>query len=60
MSSAASSVVITGIGSYLPSNVVTNDDLALKIETSDEWIRTRTKTHVRLVQTPTILISREA
>ncbi len=34
--------VITGCGSYLPENVVTNDDLAAKLETSDEWIRTRT------------------
>lgn len=33
---------ITGIGSYLPPNVVTNDDLAAKIDTSDEWITQRT------------------
>ena len=33
---------IIGFGSYLPQNIVTNDDLAEKIDTSDEWIRKRT------------------
>ncbi len=33
---------IIGSGSYLPQNVVTNDDLAQRMDTSDEWIRTRT------------------
>ena len=33
---------ITGIGSYLPSHIVTNSDLAERIETSDAWIRERT------------------
>jgi 3-oxoacyl-[acyl-carrier-protein] synthase-3 len=33
---------IVGTGSYLPAKVVTNDDLAKRMETSDEWIRTRT------------------
>lgn len=33
---------IIGTGSYVPSRVVTNDDLAKIVETSDEWIRTRT------------------
>ena len=33
---------ILGTGSYLPANRVTNDDLAQKIDTSDEWITTRT------------------
>ena len=33
---------IIGFGSYLPKDVVTNDDLAKKIDTSDEWIRKRT------------------
>lgn len=33
---------IIGWGHYLPSNVVTNDDLAKIVETSDEWISTRT------------------
>ena len=33
---------IVGTGSYLPARVVTNDDLAKMIDTSDEWIRSRT------------------
>lgn len=33
---------ILGSGSYLPSNRVTNDDLAQRIDTSDEWISSRT------------------
>jgi 3-oxoacyl-[acyl-carrier-protein] synthase-3 len=32
---------ILGTGSYLPDKVVTNDDLAKVIDTSDEWIRER-------------------
>lgn len=32
---------IKGIGSYVPPKVVTNEDLALLMTTSDEWIRTR-------------------
>lgn len=31
-----------GIGSYVPPKVVTNDDLARLMTTSDEWIQTRT------------------
>jgi len=30
--------VIAGVGSYLPERVVTNDDLAKFVDTSDEWI----------------------
>jgi len=33
---------IAGTGSYLPPKVVTNDDLAKRMDTTDEWIRTRT------------------
>ncbi len=33
---------IAGTGSYLPSKVLTNDDLAKMVDTSDEWITTRT------------------
>ena len=29
------------LGDYQPANVVTNDDLAARIDTSDEWIRSR-------------------
>jgi len=38
----ALAVGIIGLGSYLPSRIVTNDDLAQRLDTSDEWIRTRT------------------
>ncbi len=34
--------VIAGAGAYLPERVVTNDDLAQKMETTDEWIVQRT------------------
>ena len=33
---------ITGLGFYVPDNVVTNDDLAGLMDTSDEWIQERT------------------
>jgi 3-oxoacyl-[acyl-carrier-protein] synthase-3 len=33
---------ISGLGFYVPSNVVTNDDLSKIIDTSDEWIQERT------------------
>lgn len=35
------STVILGTGSYAPERVLTNDDLARIVNTSDEWIRTR-------------------
>ena len=34
--------VVQGCGSYLPKRIVTNDELAKKMDTSDEWIRQRT------------------
>ena len=33
---------ISGLGFYLPENIVTNDDLSKIMDTSDEWIRERT------------------
>ena len=33
---------IAGTGSYLPEQIVTNFDLEKKMDTTDEWIRTRT------------------
>src|SRR6516162_10837598 len=32
---------IMAFGGFQPANVVTNDDLAARVETSDEWIRSR-------------------
>ena len=38
---------ILGTGSYLPPQVVTNDDLAKSLETSDDWIFSHTGIHAR-------------
>jgi 3-oxoacyl-[acyl-carrier-protein] synthase-3 len=35
-------VSIIGTGSYLPEKILTNDDLSKIVDTSDEWITTRT------------------
>ncbi len=45
------SFYIAGTGSALPKKVVTNDDLATFLDTSDEWIRTRTGIRRRHVLT---------
>ena len=34
--------IIKGCGAYLPEQIFTNDDLARKIDTTDEWIQERT------------------
>ena len=34
--------VVTGVGGYLPENVVSNEDLSKVVDTTDEWIRERT------------------
>ena len=34
--------VIRGVGAHLPKRIVTNDELAKTLDTSDEWIRERT------------------
>lgn len=36
------SITIAGTGSYVPEKILTNDDLAQMVDTSDEWITTRT------------------
>jgi 3-oxoacyl-[acyl-carrier-protein] synthase-3 len=49
---------ILGIGSALPKKVVTNDDLARVMDTSDEWIRSRTgieQRHIAVEETTTSL-----
>ncbi|MBM3844063.1 MAG: ketoacyl-ACP synthase III [Verrucomicrobia bacterium] len=46
------STVILGTGSHAPERVVTNNDLALQVETSDEWIRTRTGIRERRLASP--------
>ena len=44
--------VILGCGSYLPAQVLTNEDLARKVDTSDEWIVQRTGIHERRIAAP--------
>lgn len=46
------STVILGTGSYAPGRVMTNDDLAHMVETSDEWIYTRTGIRERRIAGP--------
>ena len=41
--------VVLGCGSYLPSLVLTNGELAQTVETSDEWIVQRTGIHERRI-----------
>ncbi|HEF5696833.1 TPA: beta-ketoacyl-ACP synthase III [Bacillus cereus] len=47
-------VGILGIGRYVPEKVVTNHDLEKIMETSDEWIRTRTGIAERRIADDTI------
>lgn len=49
---------ILGTGSALPKKIVTNDDLAQVMDTSDEWIRSRTgirERHIAVEETTTSL-----
>ena len=46
---ANGAISITGIGAYAPERVVTNNDLAQMMETSDEWIVERTGIHERRI-----------
>ncbi|MCX7135517.1 MAG: ketoacyl-ACP synthase III [Proteobacteria bacterium] len=43
---------IVGTGSYLPANVVSNDELSRRVDTSDEWIRSRTGIRQRHIAEP--------
>ena len=45
-------VTISGLGCYLPPTVVTNDELAKNMDTSDQWIRQRTGIEARRVVDP--------
>ena len=46
------SIRIAGTGSYVPDRVMTNADLEKMVETSDEWIRTRTGIQERRIAAP--------
>jgi 3-oxoacyl-[acyl-carrier-protein] synthase III len=41
--------VLAGLGGWVPPTVLTNDELAEQLDTSDEWIRTRTGIRQRFV-----------
>jgi 3-oxoacyl-[acyl-carrier-protein] synthase-3 len=43
---------VIGSGVCLPSNIVTNEDLAKRVDTSDEWIRERTGIRQRHIALP--------
>jgi 3-oxoacyl-[acyl-carrier-protein] synthase III len=45
-------VSITGLGVHVPEHVLTNDELAKMVDTSDEWIRSRTGIRERRVAGP--------
>ena len=44
--------VVLGCGSYLPATVLTNEELARKVDTSDEWIVQRTGIRERRIAAP--------
>lgn len=46
------STVILGTGSYAPERILSNEDLAHMVDTSDEWIRTRTGIRERRIAAP--------
>src|SRR5689334_18151869 len=43
----ARSAVVAGVGAHVPSTVVSNHDLAARLNTSDDWIVSRTGIHTR-------------
>ncbi len=46
------SVIITGTGSYAPEKVLTNDDISKFLDTSDEWIYSRSGIKERRIAGP--------
>ena len=49
--------VVLGCGSYLPSHILSNDDLARSVATTDEWIVQRTGIRERHIAAPGELTS---
>jgi 3-oxoacyl-[acyl-carrier-protein] synthase-3 len=45
-------IIIKGIGSYAPERILTNEELSHMVDTSDEWIRTRTGIRQRHIAKP--------
>jgi len=52
MSNQGCSIIIRGTGSYAPKQIVTNNDLSARVDTSDEWIQTRTGIKERRMAAP--------
>ena len=50
-------VGLTAVGTYTPAKVLTNQDLESLVDTSDEWIRTRTGIRERRVSAPDEFVS---
>ncbi len=50
-------VTITGLGAYVPERVLTNEELAQLVDTSDEWIVTRTGIRERRIAADTEALS---
>jgi len=46
------SVIIAGVGSYAPAKVLTNEELSKSVDTTDEWIRTRSGIRERRIAAP--------
>jgi 3-oxoacyl-[acyl-carrier-protein] synthase-3 len=44
--------IVMGCGDYLPAKIVTNDELAKRVDTSDEWIARRTGIKRRHIAAP--------
>lgn len=51
---------ILGVGRYIPEKVLTNHDLEKMVETSDEWIRTRTGIEERRIAADDVFSSHMA
>ena len=49
--------VVLGCGCYLPARILTNEELAKSVDTSDEWIVQRTGIHERRIAAPNELTS---
>jgi len=45
-------ISITGLGSYVPARVLSNDELSTIVDTSDEWIMERTGIRERRIAAP--------
>ena len=54
---------VVGTGGYLPAQILSNEALAKRVDTSDEWIRTRTgirQRHIAAVDEQTSDLARAA